>query len=42
MDSGESRLMKMGVVMIQRETNHAWGNASEDNWARVVFVLQEA
>lgn len=42
MDSGESRLMKTGDIMIQRETNHAWRNPSEDKWARVVFVLQEA
>ena len=42
MDSGESRLMKVGDIMVQRETNHAWRNPSKNSWARVVFVLQEA
>lgn len=42
MDSGERRLLKVGDIMIQRETNHAWHNPSPDKWARVTFVLSEA
>ena len=42
LDSGERRLLKVGDIMIQRETNHAWHNPSPDKWARVAFVLSEA
>ena len=42
MDSGERRLLKVGDIMIQRETNHAWHNPSPDKWARMTFVLSEA
>ena len=42
MDSGESRRLRVGDIMVQRETNHAWRNPSEDQWARMVFILQEA
>ena len=37
MDEGET-LMKAGDVMIQRGTNHAWANRS-DQMARICFVL---
>ncbi|MCJ1472609.1 hypothetical protein MMC13_001258 [Lambiella insularis] len=42
LDSGESRLMKVGDVTIQRGTNHAWRVPSKDQWARMIFILQEA
>lgn len=42
LDSGEVRLMRRGDVAIQRGTNHAWRNASETEWARMLYVLQEA
>jgi mannose-6-phosphate isomerase-like protein (cupin superfamily) len=37
MDSGE-RLLKAGDVLIQRGTNHAWSNRSND-YCRIAFVL---
>lgn len=42
LDSGEVRLLKRGDVAIQRGTNHAWRNASQESWARMLYVLQEA
>ena len=40
MDKGE-KLLKAGDVLIQRGTNHAWSNRS-DNYCRMAFVLVEA
>ena len=42
LDSGEKVSLKVGDVVIQRETNHAWKNPSSHKWARMIFVLQEA
>ncbi|KAF7193260.1 Ascochitine biosynthesis cluster protein 2 [Pseudocercospora fuligena] len=42
MDSGESRLLNRGDIVVQRATNHAWRNASKTEWARMLYVLQEA
>ncbi|RDW88543.1 hypothetical protein BP6252_00575 [Coleophoma cylindrospora] len=42
LDSGEVRLLKRGHVAVQRGTNHAWRNASQTSWARMLYVLQEA
>jgi hypothetical protein len=42
LDSGEKRLLKVGDIVVQRGTNHAWKNPSRDKWARMVFILQEA
>jgi len=42
LDSGEVRLMRQGDVAVQRGTNHAWRNASDTNWARMLYVLQES
>lgn len=41
LDSGEKRDLKVGDIVVQRETNHAWRNPSKDKWARMVFILQE-
>lgn len=40
MDTDE-RLMKTGDVLIQRGTNHAWANKTEEN-STVMFVLSDA
>ncbi|KAF2218869.1 hypothetical protein BDZ85DRAFT_244416 [Elsinoe ampelina] len=40
LDSGETRLMKTGDICVQRGTNHAWRNASQTEWARMMYVLQ--
>ncbi|KAK7701138.1 hypothetical protein SLS64_010470 [Diaporthe eres] len=42
LDSGEVRVMKRGDVSIQRGTNHLWKNRSKTEWARMLYVLQEA
>lgn len=41
LDSGETRTMRRGDVAVQRATMHAWRNPSKDEWARMVFILQE-
>lgn len=41
LDSGETRKMERGDVAVQRATMHQWRNSSEENWARMVFVLQD-
>ncbi|KAG9549831.1 hypothetical protein KCU86_g16833, partial [Aureobasidium melanogenum] len=40
LDSGETRIMKVGDVAVQRGTNHAWRNTSDTKWARMMYVLQ--
>lgn len=40
LDSGETRVMKVGDVCVQRGTNHAWRNTSQTEWARMMYVLQ--
>ena len=42
LDSGETRLLKRGDVAVQRVTNHAWRNTSNQSWARMLYVLQQA
>jgi quercetin dioxygenase-like cupin family protein len=42
LDSGEIRLLKRGDVAVQRGTNHAWRNTSQDQWCRMLYVLQAA
>ncbi|MCJ1316874.1 hypothetical protein MMC15_002195 [Xylographa vitiligo] len=39
LDSGETRTMRPGDVVVQRGTMHAWRNKSETEWCRMVFVL---
>lgn len=41
LDNGSRTHMKRGDVAVQRATNHAWINASETEWARMFFVLQD-
>jgi len=41
LDSGEERTVPQGGIVIQRGTNHAWVNRTE-NWVRIVFVLLDA
>lgn len=40
LDSGETRLMRRGDICVQRATMHAWRNTSEENWARMLYILQ--
>lgn len=40
MDSGETRLLKVGDCIVQRNTLHAWRNPSATEHARVIFVIQ--
>ncbi|KAF2218263.1 hypothetical protein BDZ85DRAFT_270693 [Elsinoe ampelina] len=39
LDSGETRLMKRGDTSVQRGTNHAWRNASDKEWCRMLYVV---
>jgi len=41
LDDGSRTPMTRGDVAIQRGTMHAWSNASQTEWARVLFVLQD-
>ncbi|KAI4854091.1 hypothetical protein E4T44_00412 [Aureobasidium sp. EXF-8845] len=41
LDSGEVQTMHRGDVAVQRATMHAWRNSSKDQWARMIFVLQD-
>jgi quercetin dioxygenase-like cupin family protein len=42
LDSGEVRLMQRGDHSVQRGTMHMWRNKSKTQWARMLYVLQEA
>ncbi|KAL6924914.1 hypothetical protein FSHL1_002162 [Fusarium sambucinum] len=42
LDSGESRVLKRGDVVVQRGTMHQWVNVDQEKWARMMFVLQES
>jgi quercetin dioxygenase-like cupin family protein len=42
LDSGERRMMHRGDISIQRGTIHAWRNASDKDWARMLYVLLES
>lgn len=41
LDDGSSTLIARGDIAIQRATMHAWKNASQNEWARILFVLQD-
>lgn len=42
LDSGETKILKKGDVVVQRATSHAWHNVSETETARMVFFIQPA
>ncbi|KAJ9497607.1 hypothetical protein H2202_007031 [Exophiala xenobiotica] len=39
LDSGETRSLRRGDVLVQRAINHAWRNRSETEWARITAVV---
>jgi alkyl sulfatase BDS1-like metallo-beta-lactamase superfamily hydrolase len=41
LDDGSNTPMTRGDVAVQRATMHAWKNASQTEWARMLFVLQD-
>ncbi|KAF2163439.1 hypothetical protein M409DRAFT_68396 [Zasmidium cellare ATCC 36951] len=41
LDDGTSTLLEEGDIAVQRATLHSWRNASETEWCRIVFVLQD-
>ena len=41
LDDGSATKMLRGDVAVQRGTMHAWKNASDTEWARMLFVLQD-
>ena len=41
LDDGSETTMTRGDVAVQRATQHQWDNASQREWARVMFVLQD-
>lgn len=42
LDSGETQILHRGDSVIQRATKHEWTNASRTQWARMLFVLNDA
>lgn len=42
LDSGEKKIVKRGDVVVQRGTKHSWRSASQDEWARILFVLMSS
>lgn len=42
LDSGETRLLRRGDLVVQRGTMHAWRNPSATEWNRMLYFLQEA
>jgi quercetin dioxygenase-like cupin family protein len=40
LDSGETRRLRVGDVLVQRNTLHGWRNPSETDYARVLYVIQ--
>ncbi|PVH91833.1 hypothetical protein DM02DRAFT_545026, partial [Periconia macrospinosa] len=41
LDSGETRNVRVGDVVVQRGTMHQWINRGE-KWARMIYVLLDA
>ncbi|KAH8896782.1 cupin domain protein [Thozetella sp. PMI_491] len=41
-ESGETRLLKPGDLVIQRATKHAWRNPSPDKWARMIGIMAQS
>ncbi|KAH7121392.1 hypothetical protein EDB81DRAFT_700191 [Dactylonectria macrodidyma] len=42
LDSGETRLLRVGDICVQRATMHAWKNPSKTEWGRMTFILAPA
>jgi quercetin dioxygenase-like cupin family protein len=42
LDNGLTRTMQRGDMSVQRGTIHAWRNMSKTEWARMLYVLQDA
>ncbi|KIN06858.1 hypothetical protein OIDMADRAFT_111720 [Oidiodendron maius Zn] len=42
LDSGESRILKRGDVVVERATMHLWRNVSDTEWVRMLYVLTPA
>ncbi|KAH8897751.1 hypothetical protein GQ53DRAFT_778036 [Thozetella sp. PMI_491] len=42
LDDGSATRLSQGDVVVQRGTMHSWKNASESEWARIAFVLQDS
>ncbi|KAI5856686.1 hypothetical protein GGS23DRAFT_394905 [Durotheca rogersii] len=42
LDDGSVTRLKRGDIAVQRATMHSWRNPSPTEWARMVFVLQDA
>lgn len=40
LDSGQSRLLRRGDMVVQRGTRHAWRNPSKTEWVRLFAVVQ--
>jgi quercetin dioxygenase-like cupin family protein len=40
LDSGETRELQRGDLVVQRGTMHAWRNTSKVEWARMLYFLQ--
>lgn len=40
LDSGETKQLSAGDIVVQRSTLHAWKNDDSNRWARMLFVLQ--
>ncbi len=39
LDSGETRRLQAGDIVVQRSTMHQWKNVSKTDWARMLYVL---
>ncbi|TGJ83888.1 hypothetical protein E0Z10_g4889 [Xylaria hypoxylon] len=42
LDSGETRFLKPGDIIIQRGTTHQWTNISKDKWVRMIGIMTES
>lgn len=42
LDSGETRQLNPGDMVVQRAINHAWRNRSQSSWARIAAVALPA
>ena len=40
LDSGETKIMKQGDICVPKGTMHAWRTVSQNEWSRMLYVLQ--